>query len=306
MNSWFDNLNKLKDMHSRISLDLQDKKIAYIDIPCHYNTGDLLIYLGTEKFFLDYNIDISYRALQNDINYKLLLDCDVILIHGGGNFGDLYIEHQNLRNDIINKCCNKQIIFLPQSVYFNSDTELLKTETILKKVNNLIFYVRDNESEIIAKRFTDNVILMPDMAHSLHPLVEGSEVNSDNGRILNLQRVDIESSDVFNGLSKKAFDWIDLCSASDVFFQKIINKSRRLPFFRDARLDYWNLQSRYNVNMAINYVSAFDIVYTDRLHGFILSYLLGKRVFLLDNSYSKIDRYHKAWFSDCPLISKVM
>lgn len=304
--SWDSNLDFLKSLHNQISDDLKNKKIGYIDIPCHYNTGDLLIYLGTEQFFQDYEINVTYRALQNNINYKKLLECDVILVHGGGNFGDIYLDHQIARENLLLKLKNKDVIFLPQSIYYKNNLNLENSINVFKQHNNVKMYVRDKDSFEIAKLLTENVVLMPDMAHSLHPLIEKSEVvclDSKNKRILNLVRNDCEGV-VFNReIKKRSFDWSDLCSTSDVVIQRIINASRRTPFFSELMLKNWLVQVNYNVNNAISYVEKYDVVHTDRLHGFILAYLLGKNVFLYDNNYKKIEKYKDCWLKECDLIT---
>ena len=42
-------------------------------------------------------------------------------------------------------------------------------------------------------------------------------------------------------------------------------------------------------------LSAARVVVTDRLHGHILSMLLGKPHVILDNSYGKLSSFHEKW-----------
>ncbi|MGK0256454.1 MAG: pyruvyl transferase EpsO [Arcobacteraceae bacterium] len=302
---WKENLERLKSKHNEIYNLIGNLSVSYIDIPCHYNTGDLLIYLGTEAFFKDYSINVNYRALQSNININEIEKNDVILVHGGGNFGDLYLKHHRKREEFLSKFSHKKIIFMPQSIFFENETNIESTKIFFSQLSDVTLLVRDDESYKIGLALTDNVLYMPDMAHSLHPLIEISEVSNINEpptRILNLNRKDLESKTKNNLLVKRSFDWGDLCSPSDLILNRLVNYSKYLPLFKKQVLKLWLNQVDYNVNNAINFVELYDIVYTDRLHGFLISYLLGKQIYLLDNSYGKISRYQKKWFSPCSLI----
>jgi pyruvyl transferase EpsO len=303
---WEKNLNKLKKQHGKIAEILAGASVSYIDIPSHYNTGDLFIYLGTECFFSKYNVDVRYRAIQSSVNKSSIAKNDVIIVHGGGNFGDLYLKHHRMREAFLLEFSHKKIIFMPQSIHFNDEANIEETRVFFSKLKDVMLYVRDDESYKIGKKLTDNVELLPDMAHSLHPLIETCEIvniQSEKKKVLNLKRVDCESVEDNRNVAKRSFDWEDLCSSSDIIFNRLIQESKRLPFIREQVLRLWTRQINYNVTSAINYVSNFDLVYTDRLHGFLIAYLLGKEVVLLDNCYGKISRYHSRWFSACELIT---
>ena len=307
LKSWKNNLNDLKSKLSEIAVELEGKKVAYIDIPLHYNVGDTLIYLGTEQFIQDHNILITHRAFQKNIDHKKLNESDVILLHGGGNFGDLYNKHQKLRESIVRKYPNKKIILLPQTIFFRSAKERSKSEKIFNAHKNLTFYVRDKRSLDIAQSFSANAILMPDMAHSLHPLVDIQEVMNDSrpiNRVLNLGRKDVESTGQVNALDKKAFDWIDMLNLSDHLFLKFFKKLQNVPILKYRTAKNWKIQSDSLLFRSSNYFLQHEVVHTDRLHGLILSVLLGRKVILSDNSYGKNTAYHKQWLSENPLITK--
>ena len=71
---------------------ISHKNVMHLDIPCHSNIGDLLIDLGTEKFINDCNATCLERYSAFDINRlknKQAASSTVLLLHGGGNFGDL-------------------------------------------------------------------------------------------------------------------------------------------------------------------------------------------------------------------------
>ncbi|MGS0695185.1 polysaccharide pyruvyl transferase family protein [Shewanella sp. 0m-4] len=305
--SWKHNLDQLKEQHSEIAKLLVGKKVAYIDIPLHYNVGDTLIYLGTEQFIDDHEINIIHRSFQKNINHKKLKQADVIMLHGGGNFGDLYLKHQKLRESIVKQYPDKQIVLLPQTIYFKSKAAQDTSANIFSSHPDITMLVRDQRSYEIAKLFSNKVILMPDMAHSLHPLVDVREViNEDTQvkRVLNLKRKDIESCGNDAEFIKKEFDWINILTLSDHFILKYFKKLQSIPVLKYKLAKNWKIQSDALLFSSSNYFLQHELVHTDRLHGLILSVLLGRQVVMSDNSYGKNSAYYNQWLSTNPLIKK--
>lgn len=305
--SWKQNLDQLKQQHSEIAKLLVGKKVAYIDIPLHYNVGDTLIYLGTEQFIDDHDINVTHRAFQKNINHKSLKQADVIMLHGGGNFGDLYQKHQKLRESIVKRYPDKQIVLLPQTIYFKSKVAQDKAAKVFNSHPNLTMLVRDQRSYEVASAFSDKVMLMPDMAHSLHPLVDASEVINEEAqvrRVLNLKRKDIESCGNTGEYMKKGFDWVNMLTLSDHMLLKYFKKMQKLPILKHRLAKDWKIQSDALLFTSSNYFLQHELVHTDRLHGLILSVLLGRQVVMLDNSYGKNGAYYSQWLSTNPLISK--
>jgi len=306
--NWYNKLNELKSMHTDIAALCKNKSIAYIDIPLHFNVGDQLIYAGTEQFISNHGLDVKYRAFDVNVEDKKLAECDLILFHGGGNFGDIYPRHQHLRESIIQKFPNKRIIVLPQTIHFSSLEQQEKSSKIFSKHNDLYMYVRDQRSLQIAQSFSKNAVLMPDMAHSLHPLIDKSEVESfepSTVKILNLRRVDVEKVSEKINIEKKSFDWINILEPTEHTYLKYIKKLQRFKILNRRLIRSWRARSQYLIFRSINYFSLHNVIYTDRLHGFILSYLLGKNIKLLDNSYGKNLGYYKQWINDKSLVEVI-
>ncbi|MBB1356380.1 polysaccharide pyruvyl transferase, partial [Pseudoalteromonas sp. SR45-5] len=67
---WSNCLNNLKKKHEAISELIANRTVAYIDIPNHFNVGDLLIYKGTEQFFKNHSINVIYRAGTSAVNLQ--------------------------------------------------------------------------------------------------------------------------------------------------------------------------------------------------------------------------------------------
>jgi pyruvyl transferase EpsO len=305
-------LDGLKGMHEDIYKEIGCGKVAYLDLPVHFNVGDLLIHRGTENFFKEYGVNVVYRESKTKwlFKYRQISKADVILFHGGGNFGDLYPDFQRYREKIVKRFPDKKIIVLPQSVYFEDSKNIETSSEIFREHPDIVFYVRDAESIEVARRFSDNVKMMPDMAHSMHPIKIPLEVGMGNdvvrtARILNLERLDKESPKIGGlSLNKQPFDWRDLIDQSENLIMNLCKLCFKFSFLnRFACGIYLKLTGR-TLFKAISYVDGFDIVRTDRLHGYILSVLLGKSVFVVDNSYGKCGRYKSAWLEDYPFYGR--
>lgn len=52
------------------------------------------------------------------------------------------------------------------------------------------------------------------------------------------------------------------------------------------------------IEVGVKFLSKYNTIYTTRLHGAILSVLMGKSFFLINNSYGKNKNYFQTWFYD--------
>ena len=125
------------------------RPLVYLDYPVHLNFGDLLIMRGTERFFADYGHRVLARsAYMNflDRARSRITSQTILVMHGGGNFGDLYPVHHNFREEIVRRFPDNRIVILPQSVYFSSPMELERSARVFRGHRDVVMYVRDHES----------------------------------------------------------------------------------------------------------------------------------------------------------------
>ena len=52
------------------------------------------------------------------------------------------------------------------------------------------------------------------------------------------------------------------------------------------------------VKVGIEHISKYEKVYSNRLHGALLSILLGKETYIIDNSYGKNSQYYSTWLKN--------
>ncbi len=291
-----------------------NSNIIYLDIPLHLNVGDLLIYKGTERFFKENNYNVLIRRTdkgsENFVRGNPNVDEEtIIMMHGGGNFGDLYIRHQNLREAIVTKFPNNKIVFLPQTVHFKSPEALKKSAKIIRQHKNLTVFCRDVTSEhILKEHFCDNVILCPDMAHSLWDSFPKQKTQDIRRETLWMLRKDIEETDVskINGVpDRKQFqDWEDICSKEDRNYLWRMDVLERINGKLHKELlpvvPFWDNYTDKLIERINNYFMQYSSVITSRMHGHILCCLLGIPTKLIDNSYGKNLGYYHSWTNNVP------
>jgi pyruvyl transferase EpsO len=311
---------KMDTVHEALSIDLISRHevlvdligcapFHYVDIPTHGNIGDLLIMQGTLAFFRKHGLVPKLIAPYFAYDTRWIAAEDVIVFHGGGNFGDLYSCYQELREQVVQDYRENRIIILPQSLHFSSREKMLQSAKIFRSHADVHICVRDQVSYQMAQEFSDKVYLLPDMAHQLYPMHEGSEQASTGN--LRIARVDDESLSPDES-SDSAFatvtDWPAFVGAREEqinLFRRAIGGFYRRGMGRPANKILTRMWIAYSARLVADAARLFarhELIITDRLHGHILACLLRKKNIVLDNSYGKNSRYVEAWTGDSELV----
>ncbi|KAK6906334.1 hypothetical protein I204_00855 [Kwoniella mangroviensis CBS 8886] len=151
--------------------------VALLDAPWHHNSGDSAIWLGEVALLEALGIEIRYVCQHDDYSVPELEAAleDVpnsqtaILLHGGGNFGDIWGGHQKLRNRILTDQPNRKIRHFPQTFEFSLERPSDLLEESLKAYQShpdVEIVARDSESlRLFEETFTGvQVRLTPDVA----------------------------------------------------------------------------------------------------------------------------------------------
>ncbi|MGP9615404.1 polysaccharide pyruvyl transferase family protein [Arthrobacter sp. AOP36-A1-22] len=276
--------------------------LALVDFPLHQNSGDSLIYLGQLEYLRKIGAEVRYVADQTRYSPSQLrraVPTGPILIQGGGNFGDRWLEFQEMRERVIRDFPDRRIIQLPQSLDFSDGPRLRQAQAVLGAHPALVLLFRDRQSLRRAKEWfpAASVLHCPDMAFGFMPETRES---SPDFEIVLIRRRDTESTPAGNSLSldrlglSVEFDW-GLVGRERFahFFLKLPGAlQKRIPFVGHVsqKLMQWCyvLQARLNVQSAIKKLNHGEIVLTNRLHAVILAVLLGKEVVAIDNANGKI------------------
>lgn len=270
-------------------------KIAFVMLAANYNNlGDIAITMFQEKYLksilpADYEVIVIPHDETFQVYFsmrRLINDNTIITLIGGGNSGSLYEFIEWPRRFILEKFRNCKIISFPQSVYYgNSDINSYykrRFEKLCKKCSNLTLVAREGESY---KRYKEmdltgvKVILTPDIVFTGNiPIYEREK----NNKIALVFRNDLEKS-------------------LDSNYEEILSKWLSEQFFI-SRLDTCDVNISGNgyedLNKYLKALSDHDIVFTDRLHGMILSYILGLKCVVFDNNNHKIRSTVETWLSN--------
>jgi pyruvyl transferase EpsO len=301
----------LQKKHDVIYELLKNKNFHYIDIPMHDNIGDLLIMQGTLAFFKKKGLSPKTTSTAWAFDPAWVKPGDILVFHGGGNFGDLYTNINELREEIIGRFPNNRIVMMPQTIFFSSDESRDRSAAAFRRHPDVHIFVRDKVSQRIATQFSDHVYLVPDMAHQLYPLA-----GSQRGQgVLRIERVDVEKPVVPESLKHLKFDtrtdWVEVIGAE----KRWINLGWRLQGSFIARgwqtcrkllgPVYWVPVAQRFSSKAVDLFSRHDHIVTDRLHGHILSCLMDKKNTVIDNSYGKNSTYINEWTAGSDLVQLV-
>lgn len=297
-------IHLLRQIISENILPLINSDYILIDLPYYLNVGDVLIWDGTEQLLAVVPYHCLERASFQTFSFRRFPKDVVILMQGGGNFGDLYPWHSEFRCKIIETYPDNPIIILPQSVHYEQIKNAVHDADIMRKHQMLTICARDMASYEILKRFNfcTNIKLLPDMAFCMNINAMNAE-NTSNKTLLLLRNdqecpdhlditKEIKESDVY------IHDWFDQEQYGDIGIQMLtlLGKAKTAP--DEVNKFAYNIFRPWMLNHGENLLSEYSKIYSTRLHAFILGIMLGKNVVRLDNKYSKIANFYSTWLTD--------
>jgi pyruvyl transferase EpsO len=285
------------------------RPVQYLDLPMHGNVGDLLIMQGTLRFFERHRVNVNMYGMYFNYLPVWASDDDVLLLHGGGNFGDIYGPFQQFREKIIASRPKNRIVILPQSIHFDNPEKFAKCCSVLRQHRDLHICVRDSVSAALADQMSPYVYMLPDMAHQLWPL---KRTCPSSLPVLQLQRRDSETISAVNNCSD-TFDWNDLIGNGWTFFlsqiaERSMYHATRLGInksFANFESLLWIRQANIFITRAAALFSKYDRVESDRLHAHILACLLSIPNEITDNIYKKNSRYINQWTKGSSLVNTI-
>ncbi|MGV3016640.1 polysaccharide pyruvyl transferase family protein [Rothia sp. 88186D007BW] len=285
-------------------------QVILLDQPFHRNLGDTFIWQGQLDTLKRLGVKVVYRSSQPYIEQRVVnsLSPDIpILLHGGGNMGDLWPAHEKFRQDVVELYPNRHIIILPQTIYFKSEINKNKAQEVYSKNTNVTIMVRDSgQIDKVQDMFPSNeIIYCPDSALgisyrklkafcALIPVVEK--------KLRVIQREDIESCDKpIIGRSEDIIgDW-EFGPLNSILWQKLpsfMNRFTRNDKIPTKLLILTNhIQSEIvrilNMSAAVFMYKKSHTIVTNRLHGHIFACMLGIPNYVSDNNYGKISAIYE-------------
>jgi exopolysaccharide biosynthesis predicted pyruvyltransferase EpsI len=285
-------------------------RVALVDFPHVPNVGDSAIWLGTLAYLARRGIRPRFTCSNRSYSRSALarrIGNGVILLSGGGNFGDLYPPHQDLREAVIRHFPRNTIVQLPQTIHFESLEKLARARQILDAHPDFTLLVRDASSLALAReQFRAPSLLCPDMAFALGAQ---SRPAPPTHPVVWLARNDKESPTVAAarppaGVFKT--DWLlDEVTPTVKLNRRLGRLARELPTLRRLLQGTLSLTyepvARERVQRGMRALGAGRVVVTNRLHGHVLCLMMGIPHVVMDNSYGKVRGFYEAWTRSSPL-----
>jgi pyruvyl transferase EpsO len=286
------------------------ERICIIDPPGYANVGDSAIFLGELAFlrrnFLEARIDFFDTNNYTPACDRFIREASIILLQGGGNFGEIWPRHHKIRMEILERFPGIPIIQFPQSISFTTQAGIDATARAIERQGSFTLLVRDRKSQAFAEQhFSCRTLLCPDMAFALGDLArapasldflcllrQDKEVIADHTRLLQ----------VLAGLggSLDVADWIEAPWSQLGRRDNALGKAwRKLPwtigFTRSIAFRLRERYARERLAFGLGLLSRGSVVITDRLHAHVLCCLLGVRHLLLDSLDGKVSALYEAW-----------
>jgi len=283
------------------------RSVALLDYPSYANVGDSAIWLGELRLLRTlgvgkplYTADLqtcSERRLRERVGDG------VILLSGGGNLGDLWLRHQHFRERILRAFPDQPIVQLPQSIFFESRAHLDDARRAFDAHRELVLLVRDERSlEIARKEFAAPSLLCPDAAFCLGSLRRRGAARHET---IFLLRADKESGGGLGQTSPAcpSTPWVDWNCEGPGFMPRLQrdlrNRLRRssgaAPLLHPALAATYQPVARARLRRGLRLLSTGQRVVTDRLHGHVLSLLLGIPHVLVDDRHGKLRCFFETW-----------
>lgn len=281
-----------------------------LDVPHFGNVGDVMIWQASLELLRNIGQKCRYSCSIETYRKERIAPGNILVFMGGGNFGDLWERHQAFRHRVMADFPNNPIIQLPQSVWFD-DYEKMEADVVLFKRHRapVTIFLRDQQSlDIIRQSYTNvQACLMPDLALSLdvHPF---QNMHTDGNGSLLVDRQDKERLETGERGSVPedvaVADWPSIHNGlpGQLRLSKIqrwMQKCRLSPWMPAWTNWYYSHVLRQEIiKSGVDFISPYSKVYSTRLHAAVLAALLGKQVYMLDNSYGKCKGVFDLWMKD--------
>ena len=297
-----DKIEQLQGLIKEALTPLIDSDYWLLEVPYYPNVGDTLIWQGE----LDFLSTLPYKrkGMQSyftEIPMNIPKD-EIILLQGGGNFGDIWPLPQEYRMHVVQQYPDNKIVFFPQTVWFEHEENMKECAEALSKHKHLTICARDKVSyEILKKNFTNEILLVPDMAFCIDMSRWATPQPTKEALLLKREDKELKEHSELLELTKKGditiCDWLPF---SEECWQK--TWFRRTRKYVPIMYDWYarHIFQPYLIHSGIQLIGSHKKIYSTRLHAAILSILLGKADDLIwfDNSYGKNSSFYDTWLSD--------
>ena len=272
---------------------------ALLDFPDHSNAGDCAIWLGEAQVLRTLTRRpptwvASFHSFDSR-RLRMLPQAAPIFLHGGGNVGDLWPVHQLFREQVLTEASDRRIVILTQSIQFRTASALERARRAFGNHPHVTLLVCDADSlEFARSHFDCASKLCPDFALALDLRKPANAPSCD---LFWLLRADKESAGAALQSMRPGWlraDWPQLPLLGRAWLHRIsILPARVLPAIADSL-------AHVRMMRGLRLFCGARAVVTDRLHGHVLSTLLGIPNVLLPDAFGKNRGLYETWTHHLP------
>ena len=275
-------------------------KFFMFGVPSYTNLGDQAISLAERKYIEAEFPDYQYIEIVEEdddaaipVVKKNLSSADIIAFTGGGNMGNLYLNHERARRKVFSTFTDNLTISFPQSIHFEDNEaglyEQKLSQEAYQKNPNLVLVARDAQSyHRMQTTFNNKVIFTPDMV--LYMQSKKAPKSKRQGSLFVLRRDSekVVKDKVFQNMKAllRAYQPIEFTDTVLDTVKTITPNTREKLFRKELSL-----------------FSGQKLIITDRWHAMVFSVLTGTPCLLMGNSYGKGKHAYFDWLEHINWVS---
>ena len=300
---------ELKNLIVNTLTPLIDNDYVLLELPYYSNVGDLLIWKGEEDFLKKIPHKCLFRSSFHKFKFPVLSRNTVILLQGGGNWGDVWPGEKTphgFRQMIAKAYPANKIIVFPQTVFYTDNVNASTDAELFGNCRDLTICARDMVSyNYLKTNFKNSILMLPEMAFCIDEsfLIPYKRIKASK-EMLYLRRLDCEYN--HNQQYPEIQGSYDIADWPTMNESSMLNRTlsfvlwKHPEIFPKFMIDYYfqKIHSRRIIDKGIRFVCQYNNIYTTRLHVAILSVLLGKKCCILDNSYGKNRNFFDTWLKN--------
>lgn len=284
--------------------------VALVGVPLHDNYGDTFIWDGEQRLSEHFGFEISHICAQCQLRPSNIAGCNwtdlskvirkpsewLIIYQGGGNWGTLWARTHQCTLGLLREylAAGLTVVSMPQSVFYDlNDTveqvAFASEQTFWEKEapqlpGKMIMSCRQHDScDLLARYFPKlQVRRVPDIAFMIPPIYARGEPVIDIVFVVRRDKESVAGHEknlkVIDGALKggnvtyEVHDWHQI--------------GKFLPIRAKGQI---SADPSLKTQGGAEVLSRAKIVVTDRLHGSILSLLMGKYHVYVENTYRKLE-----------------
>lgn len=273
--------------------EIRKYQAVMLNSPLHGNLGDQAIFLAEDEYCRSLGIsllDYPWPTRAISLYAKLTPKKCMVLIHGGGNLGQIWPDQEMKTRNILRHFRKHKVIILPQTAYWDFNTEegrscLEASKECYSAHPDLTVFLREKFSYETIKKYMPELraFLVPDMAMMLH-----ARFDLERHGTLICMRNDVEKtlsdedeSRIILSLDDKNLKYL----RTDLCFDRMIKPDER----------------KTAVYRKLGQFASSELVITDRLHGMIFAYITGTPCIVIESLSHKIRGCYE-WIKDSPAV----